>query len=263
MRTIKRCWAVVIAIILLMVGCTHEQTSHTTSEKDDNTMINVFEAAAYVQALGDSAGIVDIDATHRQFVIEYDLYIQEINIDEYASVADVYGDEEQVLFTYLARQTSNVLSTDTGWETYEDFDANNFSCWSVVNLKIFEPDLVQERWPYIDLSDIEIDPLSEYLLYSVNRKIKQLSIYPGHFGDAHIQAESYAFGTPEKSPENRQDKSHNGLIGRFPPDSLRCILESDYYPNTIFVYKIGHNVQPFNMISSQNHIYWEYTQVEI
>lgn len=262
MWTTKRCGVLIVAVVFLMTGCTHEQTLYPQAREDSDVIMNVFEAATYVQALGDDAEIIDMNRTHNQFAIEYDLYVRELNMDDYVSVVDVYGDEKQVPFMYLAKQSTSALLTETGWEAYEDFDLDNFSYWDVVNLMIVEPTLIKEQWPYIDLTHIDIDPFSEYLLYSVNRKIKQLSIYPGQFGDLQIKAESYAFGALGYSSENKTDSSHSGLDGRFPPDSLRCILESEYYPNTIFIYKISHDAPPFNMTDSQCHIYWEYMQVE-
>lgn len=49
-------------------------------------------------------------------------------------------------------------------------------------------------------------------------------------------------------------------------DGARCIFDSTFTPNTIYLYKMSHSVPPFNVgapVSLENYVFGEYTQIEL
>lgn len=227
----------------------------------------------------------------RLFDGRYDSYLEDIDISQYTSVAALYSHEKKlklkelgtlqydadfVITEYVEQSQSQIFGI------HGRVDPENYADWFVLSELTLEgyddssnptgrrlEDLPFRLYPMLDLTQFErsINLDKEYLVVSFQRKIEQLTVYPGKYGREDLiplSGYDYGKGTDGISDDDSQFEGYMDSTEDVfnPPYSARAILSRAYYPGAFFVYKMSDNIG-FNVCRYPPDVYWEYTQVEI
>lgn len=104
------------------------------------------------------------------------------------------------------------------------FDENDFSLWTIFQGQIEDVDTqynqsIVHNLPYINFSEYDIDFETEMVAVSVNRKLQSLMIDGESVYEGMGQLDSLGRRIPQ-------------------PPVIGGVLESEYFPNTMFLYRI-------------------------
>lgn len=214
--------------------------------------------------------VLEAVARWREFGVvyyAYDDYDETLDLSAYNSVLEIYQNEEKILFEYVGEFYDFTLAEKLldRVRLRPDFLESDCTAWSVLDYDAeADFELYTELAAFMPEGAINED--EHYLVYAVNRKILNLSIYLGNGGDATIRPPLYMFGPQEEKPASSSTQwpppppVSTDYIN--PPDSLRCILSNEFYSHMIFIYVVGKD-KNFNVMKMPPRVYWEYTQAEI
>lgn len=220
MKHIKIAFVIMIISTILLCGCSNDLAeSHLQNASNDEQNTRPDDCTTSSSNIT-SSSIISESASNivaDSFIIPY-----KVQVVELAYVKEIKG--------------MDIAGLEARFRNRREYDPNDFAIWS----PLFAPDYLSADDIYFDESELEIDFEHEVGIISIHRKIDTF----------FLDLDSIERKPPvlvEPPPDATMAQGSDSTTTPHLLPYAGCVLDSDYFPDSIFVYTMDYEATPFTI----------------